>query len=191
MHRAHDLETPAGLTLLSFGLSQPKAYLELSTVYFLRSGFFGIATNWHIPQRGWGGMCLSYHTHQHSVPHCSEALPLIFHDCDRHGTGTRYSWGHLVVPYTEELISRLFLDENSIWRLFWDRVDPWPAAGCFFPALCHFCIGFHWIAKSHGAGTVFSGGFVSKTLRWICQGPFFLFAPPTPPSPIVSLWRSE
>ena len=43
-----------------------------------------------------------------------------------------YSWGHLVVPYTEELISRPFLDENSIWRLFWDRVDPWPAAGCFF-----------------------------------------------------------
>ena len=91
------------------------------------------------------------------------------------------SWGHLVVPYTEELISRPFLDENSIWRLIWDRVDPWPAAGCFFPALCHFCIGFHWIAKSHGAGTVFSGGFVSKTLRWICQGP----------SPIVLLWRSE
>ena len=25
-----------------------------------------------------------------------------------------YSWGHLVVPYTEELISRPFLDENSI-----------------------------------------------------------------------------
>ena len=25
-----------------------------------------------------------------------------------------YSWGHLVVPYTEELISRQFLDENSI-----------------------------------------------------------------------------
>ena len=44
----------------------------------------------------------------------------------------RYSWGHLVVPYTEELISRPFLDENSIWRLFWDRVDPWPAAGCFY-----------------------------------------------------------
>ena len=68
-----------------------------------------------------------------------------------------------------------------------------PLACCwmFFSALCHFCIGFHWIAKSHGAGTVFSGGFVSKTLRWICQGPFFLFAPPTPPSPIVSLWRSE
>ena len=42
MHRAHDLETPAGLTLLSFGLSQPKAYLEQSTVYFLKSGFFGI-----------------------------------------------------------------------------------------------------------------------------------------------------
>ena len=25
-----------------------------------------------------------------------------------------YSWGHLVVPYTEELISRPFLDDNSI-----------------------------------------------------------------------------
>ena len=26
----------------------------------------------------------------------------------------KYSWGHLVVPYTEELIFRPFLDENSI-----------------------------------------------------------------------------
>ena len=40
-----------------------------------------------------------------------------------------YSWGHLVVPNTEELISRPFLDENSIWQLFWDRVNPWPATG--------------------------------------------------------------
>ena len=71
------------------------------------------------------------------------------------------------MPYTEELISRLFLVENSIWRLFWDRVDPWPAAGWFFPALCHFCIRFHRFAKSQGVGKVFSGGFVSKTLRWI------------------------
>ena len=31
---------------------------------------------------------------------------------------TMYSWGHLVVPYTEELISRPFLDENSIRQLF-------------------------------------------------------------------------
>ena len=45
MHRAHDLETPAGLTLLSFGLSEPKAYLELSIAYFLKSGFFGVVTN--------------------------------------------------------------------------------------------------------------------------------------------------
>ena len=29
-----------------------------------------------------------------------------------------YSWGHLVVPNTEELISRPFLDENSIRQLF-------------------------------------------------------------------------
>ena len=35
----------------------------------------------------------------------------------------------------------------------------------FFPALCHFCIGFHRFAKSQWAGKVFSGGFVSKTLR--------------------------
>ena len=41
----------------------------------------------------------------------------------------RYSWGHLVVPNTEELISRPFLDENSIRQLFWDRVNPWPATG--------------------------------------------------------------
>ena len=40
-----------------------------------------------------------------------------------------YSWGHLVVPNTEELISRLFLDENSIRQLFWKRVNPWPATG--------------------------------------------------------------
>ena len=43
-----------------------------------------------------------------------------------------YSCPNLVVSYTEELISRPFLDENSIWQLFWDRVDPWPAAGCFY-----------------------------------------------------------
>ena len=56
MHRAHDLETPAGLTPLSFGLSQPKAYLELSTVYFLKSGFFDIAINWHILREAWGNV---------------------------------------------------------------------------------------------------------------------------------------
>ena len=99
-----------------------------------------------------------------------------------------YSWGHLVVPYTEELISRPFLDENSIWRLFWDHVDPWPAAGCFFPALCHFCIGFHWIAKSHGAGTVFSGGFVSKTLRWISFQPHWLHFPKPTLTSLIAAW---
>ena len=99
-----------------------------------------------------------------------------------------YSWGHLVVPYTEELISRPFLDENSIWRLFWDRVDPWPAAGCFFPALCHFCIGFHWIAKSHGAGTVFSGGFVSKTLRWISFQLYLLHFPKPILTSLIAAW---
>ena len=40
-----------------------------------------------------------------------------------------YSWPPLVVPISEELISRPFLDENSIRQLFWDRVNPWPAAG--------------------------------------------------------------
>ena len=99
-----------------------------------------------------------------------------------------YSWGHLVVPYTEELISRPFLDENLIWRLFWDRVDPWPAAGCFFPALCHFCIGFHWIAKSHGAGTVFSGGFVSKTLRWISFQLYLLHFPKPILTSLIAAW---
>ena len=39
-----------------------------------------------------------------------------------------YSWSHLVVTYTEELISRSFQDENQIWQLFWVRVDPWSAA---------------------------------------------------------------
>ena len=99
-----------------------------------------------------------------------------------------YSWGHLVVPYTEELISRPFLDEKSIWWLFWDRVDPWPAAGCFFPALCHFCIGFHWIAKSHGAGTVFSGGFVSKTLRWISFQLYLLHFPKPILTSLIAAW---
>ena len=41
----------------------------------------------------------------------------------------------------------------------------------FFPALCDFCIGFHRFAKSQWAGKVFSGGFVSKTLRWISFQP--------------------
>ena len=40
-----------------------------------------------------------------------------------------YSCPSLVCPNTEELISRPFLDENSIRQLFWDRVNPWPAAG--------------------------------------------------------------
>ena len=97
MHRAHDLETPAGLTLLSFGLGQPKAYLELSTVYFLKSGFFGIF------HRGGVGMCLNYHTHKHIVPHCSEALPLIFHDFDCHGTGTRYERNQCTLVATNDL----------------------------------------------------------------------------------------
>ena len=33
------------------------------------------------------------------------------------------------MPYTKELISRPFLDKNSIRQLFWDRVNPWPATG--------------------------------------------------------------
>ena len=99
-----------------------------------------------------------------------------------------FSWGHLVVPYTEVLISRPFLDENSIWQLFWDRVDPWPANGWFFPALCHFCIGFHRFAKSQWAGKVFSGGFVSKTVRWISFQPHWLHFPKPTLTSLIAAW---
>ena len=46
-----------------------------------------------------------------------------------HKSDSKYSLVRLVRPNTEELISRLFLDENSIRQLFWDRVNPWPATG--------------------------------------------------------------
>ena len=58
----------------------------------------------------------------------------------------------------------------------------------FIPALCHFCIGFHWIAKSHGAGTVFSGGFVSKTLRWISFQPHWLHFPKPTLTSLIAAW---
>ena len=35
----------------------------------------------------------------------------------------------IVLPKMEELISQPFLDENSIWKLFWDRVDLWNGVG--------------------------------------------------------------
>ena len=98
-------------------------------------------------------LCHSDNSTSGCQPRVSSAWSISLTLCWRLYSG--YSWGHLVVPYTKELISRPFLDENSIWRLFWDRVDPWPAAGCFFPALCHFCIGCHWFAKPQGAGKVF------------------------------------
>ena len=62
------------------------------------------------------------YTNTQSTPKCSFSQPPRW-------TGKYYSWGHLVVPNTEELISRPFLDENSIRQLFWDRVNPWPATG--------------------------------------------------------------
>ena len=73
-----------------------------------------------------------------------------------------------VKPNTDKLIFRPFLDENSIWQLFWDYLDPWPATGGFPPALCHFCIEFHWFAKSQGAGRVFSGEFAEMDLLPTC-----------------------
>ena len=40
----------------------------------------------------------------------SDGVTLQYHRCLL--TSRRYSWGHLVVPYTEELISWSFVDEN-------------------------------------------------------------------------------
>ena len=67
----------------------------------------------------------------------------------------KYSWEHLAVQYTEKLISRLFLDENPIFQSdnFFEIVStPGLLLDGFFPALCHFCIGFHRFAKSQWAG---------------------------------------
>ena len=71
------------------------------------------------------------------------------------------SWRHLVVPYTEELISRLFLGENSIWQLFWDHVDPWPATVCFFPPSVTFVLVFTDWPSHRGLGW-------QGILWWIC-----------------------
>ena len=78
------------------------------------------------------------------------------------------SWSHLVKPNTEELISRPLLDENSIWQLFWDYLDPWPATGGFSPALCHFCIEFHWFPRE------LAGYFLVDLLKWISFQPVSL-----------------
>ena len=58
----------------------------------------------------------------------------------------------------------------------------------FFPALCHFCIGFHRFAKSQWAGKVFSGGFVSKTLRWISFQPHWLHFPKPTLTSLIAAW---
>ena len=41
-----------------------------------------------------------------------------------------YSWVGLVLPYTEELISRPFVGENRFRLVFQDRMGPKNAIGC-------------------------------------------------------------
>ena len=59
---------------------------------------------------------------------CGENLLVTQHE-DQDNSKMNYSLVRLVWQNTEELISRPFLDENSIRQLFWDRVNPWPATG--------------------------------------------------------------
>ena len=95
----------------------------------------------------------------------------------------RYSWGHLVVPYTEELISLPFLDENSIQQLFWDHLNTWPATGGFFlrPLSPLFCLSE--VCCAHRS---FSRGFLQKRPKWIshqCNFAFLLC------QPLACYWR--
>ena len=97
--------------------------------------------------------------------------------CRWWGWQWHYSWGHLVVPYTEELISRPFLDENSIRQLFWDHLNPWPATGGFFPRPLSLLFCLSEVCCAHRS---FSRGFLQKRPKWIshqCNFAFLLCQP--------------
>ena len=73
-----------------------------------------------------------------------------------------YSWPNLVVPYTEELISRLFVDENWFRLMLLDRMSAKNAIGYFF---CHSRLLLLHLPQSptvSSAQWVVSYGFVPK-----------------------------
>ena len=51
-----------------------------------------------------------------------------------------YSWPSLVVPYSEELFSRLFLDENQFWWVLQNRMSTENAVGCLFCLSRSLCL---------------------------------------------------
>ena len=53
-----------------------------------------------------------------------------------------YSWPSLVVPYSEELFSRLFLDENQFWWVLQNRMSTENAVGCLFCLSRSLCLQF-------------------------------------------------
>ena len=86
-----------------------------------------------------------------------------------------YSWLDLVVPYTEELISRLFVDENWFRLMLLNRMSAKNAIGYFFfhshPLLFH-------LPQSptvSSAPWVILNGFVPKRPIWISHQRNFAF----------------
>ena len=86
-----------------------------------------------------------------------------------------YSWPNLVVPYTEELISRPFVGENWFRLMLLNRMSAKNAIGYFF--LHSHLLLFH-LPQSptvSSAQWVLSNGFVPKRPIWISHQYKFAF----------------
>ena len=72
-----------------------------------------------------------------------------------------YSWVRLVSPYTEELISRPFVDENRFRLVRQTRIGPENAIGCIvFPISLTFVFVSNSLVCSRGS---------RGALKWICS----------------------
>ena len=82
-----------------------------------------------------------------------------------------YSCPSLVVPNTEELISRPFLGENRFWWVLQNRMSTENAVGCLFFSHAHFCLQLqqYSLAPMVLVGG-FSSGFPMLRTTSICQG---------------------
>ena len=94
---------------------------------------------------------------------------MVFHgstDPIVHTSSESYSWPSLVVPYSEELFSRLFLDENQFWWVLQNRMDTEDAMGCFLFRSHSLLFCLSEVARAQSS---FSRGFVQKRPNWISQ----------------------
>ena len=78
-----------------------------------------------------------------AVRRCGHSPPGKFQMTDMTDmTASQYSCPSLVVPNTEELISRPFLGENRFWWVLQNRMSTENAMGCLFFSHAHFCFVF-------------------------------------------------